>query len=145
MAGLKPILLIEDSADDAELIQRGLTRARLLNPVIWLEDGVRGLEWLRRQGDHADRPPGCPLFVLLDVKLPGLNGHEVLAAIRADAELALVPVVMLTSSNEERDRLDGYRAGANAYVVKPVSFVELQRTVETLGYFWGILNQPAPG
>lgn len=141
---LRPILLIEDDANDAELIQRALRRARVANPVVWVGTGPTALDWLRATGAHAGRPPELPLFILLDIKLPGMNGHEVLAEIRADPNLALVPVVMLTSSAQDRDRLNSYRNGANAYVVKPVDFVELQKTVEALGYFWAIINQPPP-
>jgi two-component system, response regulator len=139
---VRPILLIEDNADDAALIQRALARSRLANPLVWMEDGRKALAWLG-QAQAAGRD-ALPQFVLLDVKLPGLSGHEVLAEIRLREPLSLLPVVMLTSSNEERDRLLGYRNGANAYVVKPVDFSELQRVVEALGQFWAIVNQPPP-
>ena len=143
---LRQILLVEDNADDAELIQRALRRARVINPVVWVDDGRQGLDWLHRTGAHASRPDETPLFVLLDIKLPGMDGHEVMTAIRTDPDpaISLLPVVMLTSSNEDRDRLRSYRNGANAYVVKPVEFAELLKAVEALGYFWGIINQPPP-
>lgn len=137
MSLLRPVLLVEDDPDDAELIQRALLRSRLANPVVRVGDGVEAMEYL----EHSAAPP---LFVLLDIKLPRMDGHEVLAAIRAQPALALTPVVMLTSSAEERDRLASYRNGANAYVIKPVDFSQLQETVATLGYFWGILNCPPP-
>lgn len=143
---LRQILLIEDNADDAELIQRALRRARVANPVAWVDNGPLALDWLHRTGPHTGRADEAPLFVMLDVKLPGMGGHEVLAAIRADPDpgIHLLPVVMLTSSNQDSDRLRGYSNGANAYVVKPVEFTELLRAVEALGYFWGIINQPPP-
>lgn len=141
---IRPILLVEDNPDDADLIVRALKRARLANPVVRMDDGPGALDWLKHQGAWAGQAHELPVFVLLDVKLPGMNGHEVLAAIRAEPELHLVPVVMLTSSAQDRDRLNSYRNGANAYVVKPVDFVELQKTVEALGYFWAIINQPPP-
>lgn len=144
MTLLRPVLLVEDDPDDAELVQRALTRGRLANPVVHVADGVEAMEYLERRGAHAQRADLLPLFVLLDIKLPRMDGHEVLAAIRASSQLALLPVVMLTSSAEERDRLTSYRTGANAYVVKPVDFTQLQETVEALGYFWGILNCPPP-
>lgn len=141
---IRPILLVEDNPDDADLIVRALKRARLANPTVRMDDGPSALDWLKGQGVWADQAHELPVFVLLDVKLPGMNGHEVLAAMRADPDLELVPVVMLTSSAQDRDRFESYRNGANAYVVKPVDFVELQKTVEALGYFWAIINRPPP-
>lgn len=144
MSGLRPVLLVEDDPDDAGLVQRALKRSRLKNPIIWVQDGVEALDYLMRRDAYTDCTDLPVLFVMLDLKLPRLNGHEVLAAMRAQPALALTPVVMLTSSGEERDRLAGYQGGANAYVVKPVDFGQLQAAVEALGYFWGILNCPPP-
>ncbi|MGF7188722.1 CheY-like chemotaxis protein [Robbsia andropogonis] len=141
---LKPILIVEDSANDLELILIALEKSRLANPVITVRDGVEALEYLRREGAWAERDDEDPAVVLLDKKLPRMDGHEVMAAIRGDKNLRHTPIVMLTSSREEQDLLDSYELGVNAYVVKPVQFHEFMNAVNDIGMFWAVLNEPSP-
>ncbi len=122
-----------------------LERSGLANDVVVVRDGEQALNYLRRQGDFASRPEGNPAFVILDLKLPKITGHEVLDQVRQSPELRAMPVVILTSSHEEPDVLRGYQLGVNAYVVKPVDFTQLVHTVSELGMFWGVLNEPPPG
>jgi len=142
---LKPILLVEDNPRDLELTLEALSRARLANEVVIARDGEEALEYLQSTGRYQNRERGNPAVVLLDLKLPKVDGHEVLAAIRESAELRRVPVVILTSSKEEQDLLTSYERGVNAYVVKPVNFQEFIRAVQELGGFWAVLNEPPPG
>lgn len=142
---LKPIVLIEDSAQDAELTLAALTRARLANDVIILRDGEEALEYLCCKGRHSLREKGNPALVLLDVKLPKVDGLEVLHYLKNDGELKNIPVVMLTSSREEPDLAKSYELGANGYVVKPVRFSDFTKAVQDLGGFWAVLNEPPPG
>jgi CheY-like chemotaxis protein len=142
---LKPIVLVEDSAQDIELTIAALERARLVNDVIILRDGEEALEYLCCRGRHALRERGNPAVILLDIKLPKVDGLEVLAFLKQDPELKSVPVVMLTSSREEPDLARSYELGANAYVVKPVRFGEFVKAVQDLGCFWAVLNEPPPG
>lgn len=144
MSGLKQILLVEDSRADAEMTLEALSVDSLVNEVIVVEDGPAALDFLRRNGVHATRPPGNPALVLLDLKLPKMDGLEVLREIRSDENLQLIPVVMLTSSAEERDLVQSYRLGANGYVVKPMSFEEFASVVASLGAFWAAINKPPP-
>jgi CheY-like chemotaxis protein len=144
MTGLRPILLVEDSPRDVELTLAALARCQLANEVIVMRDGVEALDWLHARGPMAGRPPGDPAVVLLDLKLPKINGLEVLSIIKKDAGLRQIPVVMLTSSREERDLVQSYELGVNAFVVKPVDFNEFFRAVQDLGMFWAILNEPPP-
>ena len=144
MRDLRPILLVEDNPKDAELTMAALARCQLLNDVTHVRDGVEALEYLRCQGRYAGAMHGGPVVVLLDLKLPKLNGLEVLKEIRTDAALSSTPVVMLTSSREERDVLASYEHGVNAFVVKPVDFKEFLEAIQGLGMFWGITNQPPP-
>jgi CheY-like chemotaxis protein len=109
------------------------------------KDGQEALDYLRHQGKYADRQDGNPAVILLDLKLPKINGIEVLREIRADDKLKLIPVVVLTSSHEEKDRVTSYNLGVNAYVVKPVNFPTFVDAVKTLGIFWAIINEPPPG
>jgi len=142
---LKPILLVEDNPRDLELTLEALARARLANEVVVVRDGEEALEYLHCTGRHAARERGNPAVVLLDLKLPKVDGHEVLTAIRDDAELRRTPVVVLTSSKEEQDLVTSYERGVNAYVVKPVDFQQFIRAVQELGGFWAVLNEPPPG
>ena len=142
---LKPILLVEDDARDLELALLALERSQLANEVIVVRDGAQALEYLRREGEFAQRPEGNPAVVLLDLKLPKVNGLEVLQAVRAEAALRSLPVVMLTSSQEESDVVRSYELGVNAYVVKPVEFKQFVAAIADLGVFWAVLNEPPPG
>lgn len=141
----KTILLVEDNPDDEALTLRALRRANVANEVIVARDGAEALERLFGTGaPGADAGRLLPQVVLLDLKLPKVDGLEVLRRIRADARTRLLPVVILTSSNEERDRVRGYALGANSYVRKPVDFVQFADAVRQLGLYWLVLNQAAP-
>ncbi|WP_295857286.1 response regulator [uncultured Xylophilus sp.] len=142
---LKPILLVEDDLRDQELTLLALERSQLANEVVLVRDGASALDYLRREGMHADREPGNPAIVLLDLKLPKVNGLEVLEAVRAHPALRSVPVVMLTSSQEESDLVRSYELGVNAYVVKPVDFKQFVSAISDVGVFWAVLNEPPPG
>jgi CheY-like chemotaxis protein len=142
---LKPILLVEDDKRDLELTLIALERSQLANEVVVLRDGAQALDYLLREGDHAERLEGNPAVVLLDLKLPKVTGLEVLERIKADPSLRSVPVVMLTSSQEESDVLRSYQLGVNAYVVKPVAFDRFVAAISELGVFWAVLNEPPPG
>jgi CheY-like chemotaxis protein len=144
MRDLRPILLVEDNPKDAELTMAALARCQLLNDVTHVRDGVEALEYLRCQGRYAGAMHGGPVVVLLDLKLPKLNGLDVLREIRTDAALSSTPVVMLTSSREDQDLIRSYELGVNAFVVKPVDFKEFLEAIQGLGMFWGITNQPPP-
>ncbi|MDZ7863159.1 response regulator [Acidovorax sp.] len=142
---LKPILLVEDDKRDLELTLIALERSQLANEVVVMRDGAQALDYLRREGDFAERDAGNPAVVLLDLKLPKVNGLEVLQAVRADPALRSLPVVMLTSSQEENDVVKSYELGVNAYVVKPVAFDRFVSAIGDLGVFWAVLNEPPPG
>jgi CheY-like chemotaxis protein len=142
---LKPILLVEDNPNDLELTLIALERSQLANEVIVVRDGAEALDYLHARGVYAGRDQGNPAVVLLDLKLPKVDGLEVLAEIRAMAGLKSIPVVMLTSSREEQDLVRSYELGVNAYVVKPVDFTEFVRAIADLGIFWAVLNEPPPG
>jgi CheY-like chemotaxis protein len=142
---LKPILLVEDDKRDLELTLIALERSQLANEVVILRDGAQALDYLRREGDYADRSEGNPAVILLDLKLPKVTGLEVLEAVRGSPALRSVPVVMLTSSQEESDVLKSYELGVNAYVVKPVAFERFVSAIAELGVFWAVLNEPPPG
>jgi CheY-like chemotaxis protein len=145
VAELKPILLVEDSPKDVELTLVALAKSHLANAVIVARDGEEALEYLFRRGAYANRPEGQPAVVLLDLKLPKVDGLQVLEQIKQDANTRQVPVVMLTSSREEQDLLRSYKLGVNAYVVKPVDFTEFVSAIRDLGVFWAVLNEPPPG
>jgi CheY-like chemotaxis protein len=145
MNGLKRILLVEDDPKDVELTLTGLGEYNLANEVIVARDGEEALEFLFRRGKYVDRPNGNPAVMLLDLKLPKVNGFEVLEKVRADENLKMLPVVVLTSSNEERDLVRSYKLGVNAYVTKPVDFHEFVNAVKELGAFWAVINEPPPG
>lgn len=142
---LKRILLAEDDPRDVTLTLAALRVHRLDGDVDVVSDGEAVLDYLFRRGAYAARPEGLPLLVLLDLKMPKMDGVEVLAQIRSDRRLSAVPVVMLTSSREERDVLQSYRSGANAYVVKPVAFDDFIEAVSEVGAFWAGVNEPPPG
>jgi CheY-like chemotaxis protein len=141
----KTILLVEDNADDAKLTLRAFKRNNMLNPVIVARDGVAALDVLFARGAYAERAGKPPLtLIILDLKLPKLDGLGVLKAIRGDERTRLIPVVILTSSKEEEDLIQGYSLGANSYVRKPVDFAEFQEAVRLLGIYWLMTNQPPP-
>ena len=143
-ADLKRILLVEDDPKDAELTLTGLAEYNLANEVDVVRDGEEALDYLYRRRSHHSRPNGNPAVLLLDLKLPKIDGFEVLEQIRADAKLSMIPVVILTSSHEERDLVRSYELGVNAYVVKPVDFHEFVNAVKRLGMFWAVINEPPP-
>src|SRR3990172_5156100 len=142
---LKRILLVEDSPNDVELTLEALYEHNLANEVEVAKDGQEALDYLYHQGQFSGRSDGNPAVILLDLKLPKINGIEVLKQIRSDDRLKLIPVVVLTSSHEEQDRVESYKLGANAYVVKPVDFHAFIDALKSLGIFWAIINEPPPG
>ncbi|WP_213878770.1 response regulator [Pseudomonas sp. dw_358] len=142
---LKPILLVEDNPHDLELTLVALERSQLANEVIVLRDGAEALDYLHRRGDYQGRDEGNPAVMLLDLKLPRVDGLEVLKIVRETEALRSIPVVMLTSSREEPDLNRAYELGVNAYVVKPVEFKEFVSAISDLGVFWAVLNEPPPG
>lgn len=135
------ILLVEDNPTDAELTQRALRKNNLANPLVWVKDGAEALEYIHRTGAYAERQNGNPKLILLDLKLPKIDGIEVLANLKADATTRHIPVVMLTSSEEERDVVESYRLGVNSYLVKPVDFTEFIHVVSKAGMYWAVLNR----
>ena len=138
----KVILLVEDNAIDEELMIRALRKARILNDVAVARDGAEAVDYVFSTGKHRGRVGDMPWVVLLDLNLPKLSGLEVLARIRANPRTTELPVVILTSSSERQDVLEGYRAGANSYVVKPVDSTEYCETVKRLGWYWLTVNVP---
>jgi CheY-like chemotaxis protein len=138
------ILLVEDSEQDAELTMRTLRRRGIANTIDWVRDGVEALDYLYREGKYAERSPGMPRLVLLDLKMPRMDGLQVLARLKRDERTQALPVVMLTSSREEGDLLGSYELGANSYVVKPVDFDQFAETVAQVGLYWAVVNQ-VPG
>ena len=145
MAELKPILLVEDNPNDVELTLAALEQNRLANEVVVVRDGADALDYLYRRGMFRLRAEGNPSVVLLDLKLPKVDGLEVLEKVKSDPSLKQVPVVMLTSSREEQDLLRSYKLGVNGYVVKPVDFGDFVEAIKELGLFWAVINQPPPG
>ncbi len=145
MPALRRILLVEDDPNDVELTLEALSEYKLANEIAVARDGVEALDYLHLRGAHAGRPAGNPVVVLLDLKMPRLDGIEVLRQMRQEEQLRRVPVVVLTSSRESRDLEECYRIGVNAYVVKPVRFTELVEAVKHIGVFWAMLNEPPPG
>lgn len=141
MTSLRTILLAEDSPADAEMAIDALRDARLANPIVHVEDGVEALDFLLRRGAFADREEGLPAVLLLDIKMPRMDGLEVLQRIRAEEELKRLPVVILSSSREESDLARSWDLGVNAYVVKPVDVDQFFSAVKTLGTFWAVINQ----
>ena len=145
MTDLKSILLAEDNPNDVELTLEALAQHNLANQVVVVEDGAEALDYLYCRGKYQDRSSGNPAVVLLDIKMPKVDGLEVLRTIKSDPALKALPVVLLTSSREDRDLIDGYELGVNAYVVKPVNFPEFIDAVKKLGVFWAIINERPKG
>lgn len=144
VADLGCVLLAEDSANDAELTLAALAEHRLANEVVLVKDGAEALDYLYRRNRFEGRSPRNPVLVLLDLKMPKVDGLEVLRTIKQDPTLKTIPVVMLTSSREEQDLVDSYQLGVNGYVVKPVEFGEFMGAVKQIGAFWAVLNEPPP-
>jgi CheY-like chemotaxis protein len=145
MSGLGRILLVEDDPNDVELTLEALSEYNLANEVVIARDGEEALDYLYRRGSFGTRSQENPAVLLLDLKLPKVNGLEVLQQIKADESLKVIPVVVLTSSREETDMVASYRLGVNAYVVKPVDFHEFVNAIKELGIFWAIINEAPPG
>ena len=141
MKDIRPILLAEDSLADAEMAIDALREANLANPIVHVEDGVETMEYLLREGRFADREPGDPSVLLLDIKMPRMDGLEVLQRIRDNDQFRHIPVVILSSSREESDLIRSWDLGVNAYVVKPVDINQFFEAVKTLGRFWAVFNQ----
>jgi DNA-binding response OmpR family regulator len=145
MERLRRILLVEDDPYDVELTLTGLSDSHLANEVVVARDGEEALNFLHRRGKFAGRTDGNPVVVLLDLKLPKVGGLEVLRQLKTDETLKMVPVVILTSSHEDRDMVEGYKLGTNAYVVKPVDFHQFVDAIKHIGAFWALINEPPPG
>jgi CheY-like chemotaxis protein len=144
MADLRPILLVEDNLKDIELTLAALAKCQLANDIIVTRDGADALDYVYMRGTHATREAGDPAVVLLDLKLPKIDGLEVLERLKGDPQRRQIPVVMLTSSREERDLVKSYELGVNAFVVKPVDFNTFFEAIQDLGMFWAVLNEPPP-
>jgi CheY-like chemotaxis protein len=144
MANLKPILLVEDNPNDIELTLAALEAGQLANEIVICRDGAEALDFVYRRGTHANRTAQDPAVILLDLKLPKVDGLEVLAKVKGDPQTRAIPVVMLTSSREETDVVRSYDLGVNAFVVKPVGFNEFFSAIQELGVFWAVLNEPPP-
>jgi CheY-like chemotaxis protein len=145
MSGLGRILMVEDDPKDVELSLAALEDYNLANEVVVARDGEEALDYLFCRGKFEARSGENPAVLLLDLKLPKVDGLEVLRAIKSDENLKLIPVVVLTSSHEEKDMVASYRLGVNAYVVKPVDFHEFVNAIKELGIFWAVINEPPPG
>jgi two-component system, response regulator len=141
----QPIFLVEDNDDDADLATMAFSQAKIFPPIVRAHDGVEALDYLFARGEHAARDPlDLPAMVLLDIKLPRLSGLEVLKAVRSDERTRLLPIVILTSSNEDRDRSAAYQHFANSYVLKPVDYDQFAAAALQLGLYWMSLNVPPP-
>jgi CheY-like chemotaxis protein len=140
---LRRILIVDDSAKDVELAIAALAEKNLANEVVVAEDGVEALDYLYKRDKFANET-GDPAVILLDIKMPRMDGIEVLKHIRADPKFKLIPVIMVTSSREERDLVESYKLGANSYVVKPVDIYQFIDAIKTLGQYWAVINQPPP-
>jgi DNA-binding response OmpR family regulator len=145
MANLGRILIVEDDPNDVELTLTALADYNLANEVVIVRDGQQALDYLYSRGEFAGRPGENPAVMLLDLKLPKVDGLEVLRRVKSEERLKVVPVVVLTSSHEEKDMMRSYQLGVNAYVVKPVDFHEFVNAVKELGVFWAVVNEPPPG
>ena len=145
MPALHRILLVDDSPRDTEMALNALQQYKLANEVVTLRDGEEALNYLYRRGAFADRPSANPAVILLDLKMPKVDGIEVLKQIKADPALQMIPVVVMTSSREEQDLVNSYKLGVNAYVVKPLQFHEFADAIRLVGAFWAVLNEPPPG
>jgi len=144
MTLLRSILLVEDNLRDIELTLAACKRNHLANEIVVARHGGEALDYLRRRGEFQERATGNPVVVFLDLKMPKVDGLEVLRQMKGDETLKTIPVVMLTSSREEGDLIKSYQMGANAYVVKPVGFEQFSDAIRDLGFFWGVLNEPPP-
>lgn len=144
MNPLRPILLVEDNLNDVELTITALKNHNVVNDVVVARHGGEGLDYLYRRGNFDQRPPGLPVAVFLDLKMPKVDGLEVLRIVKSDPELKLLPIVMLTSSREEADLVKSYELGVNAYVVKPVGFEQFTEAIRQTGIFWALVNEPPP-
>ena len=142
MDSLKRILLVDDSLRDIELAMDALEQYHLANEVVALRDGAEALDYLYRRGEFAGRTDGQPAVVLLDLKMPKVDGLEVLRQVKSDPQLKVIPVVVMTSSREDQDVVNSYNLGVNAYVVKPLNFPEFSEAVKQVGGFWAVLNEP---
>jgi CheY-like chemotaxis protein len=145
MGSLKRILLAEDNDRDVELVLDALEEHRLANEVIVVRDGAEALDYLYQRGAYASSHDSLPVVVLLDLKMPKVDGLEVLRQIKGDPRLKVVPVVMMTSSREEQDLVQSYQLGVNSYLVKPVKFQEFVESVRQLSVYWALMNEPPPG
>src|SRR3979411_506823 len=145
MNKLGRILMVEDDPKDVELTLTALEEYNLANEVIVTHDGEQALDYLYCRGEYQMRSSGNPAVMLLDLKLPKVDGFEVVKQIEADGDLRMIPVVVLTSAKEEKDMVASYKLGVNAYVVKPVDFHEFVNAIKELGVFWAIINEPPPG
>jgi CheY-like chemotaxis protein len=145
MSTLGRILIVEDDPNDVELTLTALEEYKLANEVVVTRDGEEALDYLYCRGNYQGRTNGNPAVLLLDLKLPKRDGREVLQQIKSDEKLKMIPVVVLTSSHEEKDVVASYKLGVNAYVVKPVDFHEFVNAVKELGIFWAVINEPPPG
>jgi DNA-binding response OmpR family regulator len=145
MNKLGRILMVEDDPKDVELTLTALEEYNLANEVIVTRDGAQALDYLYCRAEYATRNCDNPAVILLDLKLPKVDGLEVLKQVKTDAKLTMIPVVVLTSSKEEKDMVASYKLGVNAYVVKPVDFHEFVNAIKELGAFWAIINEPPPG
>jgi CheY-like chemotaxis protein len=144
LTSVQTILLAEDNANDAELTLAALREHRIANDIIVVRDGAAALDYLYRRGEFHDRPPDPPGLILLDLKMPKVDGLEVLQVVKSDPALKSLPIVILTSSREEADLVRSYHLGVNAYVVKPVVFQDFMDAVKALGQFWAVINEPPP-
>jgi CheY-like chemotaxis protein len=141
---IKKILLVEDDPRDVELTLAALAESNLANKVAVVRDGAEALDYLYQRGKYLARPPGNPILVLLDNKMPKVSGLQVLKTLKADEQLKMIPVVALTSSRETPDLVEFYKHGINAYVVKPVDFADFMKAIKQLGLFWAAVNEPPP-
>ena len=141
-AEVKRILIVDDSPNDVTLAMSALAEKNLANEVDVAEDGVEALDYLYKRGKFADNGNSSPAVILLDIKMPRMNGIEVLRHIRNDPKFKFIPVIMVTSSREEKDLVESYKLGANSYVVKPVDIIQFIDAIKTLGQYWAVINQP---
>jgi len=144
MTELRPILLVEDSAKDVELVLGALKKNKFVNEVVVARDGAEALDYLHRRGRFEGVQAALPIVILLDLKMPKVDGLEVLRWVKGDPDLKTIPVVMLTSSREEADLVESYRLGVNGYVVKPVGFANFVEAIRQTGIFWAAVNEPPP-
>jgi len=145
METIKRILLVEDDPNDIELTLSALSEHNLSNEIVVARDGVEALDYLYRREIFSSRPEGNPVVILLDLKMPRMDGIQCLKQLKSDEQMRLIPVVILTSSREDRDLEECYKLGVNAYVVKPVRFTEFVEAVKQIGVFWALINEPPPG